>query len=79
MALNKERERLQEVERLNREQKELKEHCTFKPQLVTTDYFKEHAFASQRQMMSTDEFNNDPANLPHRPIISIEKYAVMQG
>lgn len=41
LQLTKEKERLNQIAKQEREEKEIVDHCTFKPKLVTNNYFKD--------------------------------------
>lgn len=41
LQLNKEKERLNQIAKQEKEEKEIVDHCTFKPKLVTASYFRE--------------------------------------
>lgn len=80
--MNHEKERFIEQARKEKEDKELYNHCTFKPKLVTQDYYQMHDLNNSSRYQSEtmlDEFNENSARNPQVPSISIEKLVIKDG
>ena len=89
--MEQEKQRLIEQARLEMEQTELNNHCTFQPRLVTSQYYMSQNtrnFMSQDQEEFeeenlnnglTNEFNEESAQKRKRPAGSIEKMIIKDG
>ena len=80
--MNHEKERFIEQARKEKEDQELYNHCTFKPKLVTQDYYQMHDLNNSSRYQSEtmlDEFNQNSARNPQVPSISIEKLVIKDG
>ena len=91
IQMEQEKKRLIEQARLEIEQTELNDHCTFQPRLITSSYYMSQ---NMRNLMDFDndehdegnlnyglmnEFNEESAQKRKRPAVSIEKMIIKDG
>jgi hypothetical protein len=79
--LNNEKAKFIENQRRQLQDREIQDHCTFQPKLMTKDYQQicENSSSKYHSEATMDEFHQDSQRNPRVPAITIEKLIVKDG